>query len=222
VTDIIASGASRDGRYLTTVREPLLKPVPINELRPTQITVGMREVELRRNHWRTLGRKKDAEYLGRHMIPVILGPKGRHYVIDHHHLARALHDEGLKELLVTVIANLSALDTDTFWFVLDNRNWMHPFDDHGRRRSHKDIPKSIAKLMDDPFRSLAGQLRRIGGFAKDTTPFSEFLWADFLRRRLTREAVEQDFARALKTALKLAKSKDAAYLPGWAGLISQD
>jgi hypothetical protein len=24
------------------------------------------------------------------MIPVILGPKGRHYVIDHHHLARAL------------------------------------------------------------------------------------------------------------------------------------
>ena len=154
------------------------------------------------------------------MIPVILGPRGRHYVIDHHHLARALHDEGVKELLVTVIANLSALDVDSFWFVLDNRNWMHPFDDHGRRRSHKDIPKSIAKLSDDPFRSVAGELRRIGGFAKDTTPFSEFLWADFLRRRMTRGAVERDFDGALKTALKLAKSKEAAYLPGWAGRIS--
>ena len=26
------------------VREPILKPVPIDELRPTQITVGMEEV----------------------------------------------------------------------------------------------------------------------------------------------------------------------------------
>jgi hypothetical protein len=48
----------------------------------------------------------------------------------------------------------------------------------------------MAKLIDDPFRSLAGELRRAGGFAKDTTPFSEFLWADFLRRRVKRKTVE--------------------------------
>src|SRR3974377_1798791 len=41
--------------------------------------------------------------------------------------------------------------------------------------------------MDDPFRSLAGELRRAGGFAKDTTPFSEFLWPDFLRRQMSRK-----------------------------------
>jgi hypothetical protein len=52
---------------------------------------------------------------------------------------------------------------------------MHPFDDKGRRRHYKDIPKSVRDLVDDPFRSLAGELRRAGGFAKDTTPFSEFL-----------------------------------------------
>ena len=34
--------------------------------------------------------------------------KGRHYIIDHHHLARALHEEGRKDVLVTVVANLSA------------------------------------------------------------------------------------------------------------------
>ena len=30
---------------------------------------------------------------------------------------------------MTVMANLSKLDTDAFWFVMDSRNWMHPFDD---------------------------------------------------------------------------------------------
>ena len=29
---------------MVTVREPVLKPVKISDLRPTQITVGMREV----------------------------------------------------------------------------------------------------------------------------------------------------------------------------------
>jgi len=62
------------------------------------------------------------------MIPVILGPKQRHYVIDHHHLARALSDEGVKDLVVTVIANLGKLEVDEFWTFMDNRSWMHPFD----------------------------------------------------------------------------------------------
>jgi hypothetical protein len=207
---------------LTAVREPLLNPIAIDTLRPTQMTVGMREVAARRKHWRALGSSKEAEYLGKHMIPVILGPKGRHYIIDHHHLVRALYEEGVKELLVTVIADLSALTTGAFWFVLDSHGWMHPFDEHGRRRAYTHIPKSVAKLLDDPFRSLSSQLRREGGYAKDTTPYSEFLWADFLRRKMSRETIEKDFARALKTALTLAKSKDAAYLPGWAGRISHD
>ncbi|HXJ02325.1 MAG TPA: ParB-like protein [Micropepsaceae bacterium] len=207
---------------MTTVREPLLKPVAIRDLRPTQITIGMREVELRRKHWRTLQSKKGAEFLGKHMIPVILGSKDRHYIIDHHHLVRALHDEGVKQLLVTIVTDLSALDADEFWFVLDNRAWMHPFDEHGRRRSYKDIPKSIMGLTDDPFRSLASEVRRAGGYAKDISPFSEFLWADFLRRRMKRSLVERDFPRAAKTALKLANSQESSYLPGWAGPTSQD
>ena len=198
-------------------REPLLNPIPITGLRPTQITVGMREVEAKRAHWRKLGAKKKAEFLGRHMIPVVLGPKQHHYIIDHHHLVRALHDEGVKDLLVTIVTNLSILDRGAFWIVLDHRSWVHAYDADGRRRAFQDIPKSVNKLEDDPFRSLAGELRRAGGFAKDTTPFSEFLWADFLRRRLPRKAVQQDFNAALKKALVLAKSSEANYLPGWCG-----
>lgn len=206
---------------MVSVREPILHRVAIEELRPTQITVGMREVEAKRRAWRKKKDRKAREFLGEHMIPVILGPKERCYIIDHHHLARALHEEGVEQVLVTVMANLQRLERDAFWFVLENRNWMHAFDDQGRRRSYEDIPKSVAGLFDDPFRSLAGELRLKGGFAKDTTPFSEFLWADFLRRRIKRKLVERDFARALKQALGLAKSEDADYLPGWCGSVAR-
>jgi hypothetical protein len=206
---------------MDSTRDPILHPVAIADLRPTQITVGMREVRAKRKAWRSKKNDKGAEFLGRHMIPVVLGPKDRYYVVDHHHLARALHEEGVKYVLVTVIAKLNRLEYDAFWFVLDSRDWMHPFDDQGRRRGYDDIPKSLEDLIDDPFRSLAGALRRIGGFAKDTTLFSEFLWADFLRRRMKRKAVERDFQGALKQALKFAKSKDADYLPGWCGAVAQ-
>jgi hypothetical protein len=184
-----------------------------------QITVGMREVEAMRKAWRARQGDKAAEFLGRHMIPVIVGPRDRYYVIDHHHLARALREEGVEKVFVTVIANLKRLERASFWFVLDNRNWMHAFDDEGRRRPYEDIPSSVKDLVDDPFRSLAAELRHAGGFAKDTTPFSEFLWADFLRRRMKRKFVEKDFGRALKEALKLARAPDADYLPGWCGPV---
>jgi hypothetical protein len=200
-----------------TLREPILTTVAITDLRPTQITVGMREVQAKRKRWKEISGNKGGKFLGNHMIPVVLGPKHRHYVVDHHHLARALHEEGVKDVAVTSIANLSVLDNDAFWTVMDNRNWMHPFDADGIRRHYDDIPKSVTGLVDDPFRSLAGELRRAGGFAKDTTPFSEFLWADFLRRRLKRKSVERDFDHAVEQALELAKSIAANYLPGWCG-----
>jgi len=202
---------------MSNVREPVLTLVAVVDLRPTQITVGMREVQVKRKRWRETATKKGEKFLGKHVIPVILGPKLRHYVTDHHHLARALHDEGVEEVAVTVIANLSRLELDAFWIVMDSRSWMHPFDAKGRRRHYRDIPKSVVELVDDPFRSLAGELRRAGGFAKDTTPFSEFLWADFLRRRMKRKEVERDFDHAVGEALELAKSDAADYLPGWCG-----
>ena len=205
---------------MTTVREPRIHPVAIDDLRPTQITVGMREVEEKRKRWREHKASTKSDFLGSHMMPVIEGPKNRFYVIDHHHLSLALHKEGEKDIAVTVVADLSRLEKDVFWVFLDNRSWMHPFDDQGRRRDYSDIPKSVTDLVDDPFRSLAGELRRAGGFAKDTTPFSEFLWADFLRRRIKRKNVEDDFSAALEDALKLAKEPAADFLPGWCGPTS--
>jgi hypothetical protein len=204
---------------MIAVREPILKPVEIESLRPTQITVGMREVREKRAQLRKHPTKKIGKFLGSHMIPVIAGPKEHFYVIDHHHLSLALHREGIRDVLVTVVSDLSMVDLDAFWTVLDHHGWVHPYDAEGRRRTFRDIPKSVSELKDDPFRSLAGEIRRAGGFAKDTTPFAEFLWADFFRRRIKRKVVETQFRSAVKSALKEAKREDARYLPGWCGPV---
>lgn len=202
-----------------TLRDPVLQPVRIAELRPTQMTVGFREVEEKRRDWRERKGDEAQDFLGRHMIPVIKGPKDRLYIIDHHHLVRALHEEGEDKVLVNVIADVSLLTQASFWTVCEHRNWVHPYDDKGRRCPPDKIPKRIGDLADDPYRSLAGELRRCGGFAKDTTPYSEFLWADFLRQRLTRQRVDSDFEKALKKALKLSHGHEAGYLPGWCGPV---
>src|ERR1700709_1412941 len=106
---------------MANTREPILQPIPILSLRPTQMTVGMREVKAKRKRWREhKSKKKQAKLLGKHMIPVVLGPDQHHYVVDHHHLARALHEEGVKDILVTGIGDLSMGNADPFWGVMEN------------------------------------------------------------------------------------------------------
>ena len=165
-------------------RDPVIRPIPILDLRPTQITVGMREVERKRKAWGDKDDKQQAADLEKHMVPVVLGPGGERYITDHHHLARALFDHGQKEVFVAVIGDLSKADPEHFWNLMDYHGWTHPFDEKGRRCGYGELPKSVRGMKDDPYRALSGALRRVGGFAKDSTPFSEFVWADFFRRRI--------------------------------------
>jgi hypothetical protein len=199
------------------LHNPSLQPVEIVDLRPTQISLGMREVQQRREQWRERSGKDLEAFLSKHVVPTVMGPKKRHYLLDHHHLIRAMIDEEVKTVMVSVTADLSELTNYSFWVVLDNRSLCHPYDGEGRRRDFDAIPKSIAKMEDDPFRSLAAELHRAGGFAKDPTPFSEFQWADFLRNRIKPQKLREDFAEALTQALALAKGRNAKYLPGWCG-----
>jgi hypothetical protein len=205
---------------MTFAREPRIHPVAIEDLRPTQITVGIREVDEKRARWRAQPEDKKADFLGSHFIPAVLGPGKKPYLIDHHHLARALYEEGVEKVAVTVVADLSSLESAAFWFYLDNRGWTYLYDAEGERQSPKKLPKQVKDLVDDPYRSLAGELRRAGGFAKEVTPFSEFLWADFLRRRIKRKQADAHPDSSLDEAIRLAKSKDAAYLPGWCGPVA--
>jgi hypothetical protein len=198
-------------------RDPVLHSTPILSLRPTQMTLGMHEVYQKRDAWKQKASRDLAKFLASHMVPVIIGLEKEYYLIDHHHLARALYEEGVNSVFVAVVADLSRLPPDHFWNMMDFHGWTHPYDSKGRRQPYSELPKTIKGMEDDPYRSLAGELRNSGGFAKDSTPFSEFLWADFLRRNIKAKAIRADFKAAMTDALALAKSGDADYLPGWSG-----
>lgn len=197
--------------------EPVLQPVPLRDLRPTQITVGLREMQRKARAWRERRRNEDGAWLGQHMIPCVEGPGGHWWLIDHHHLALALLEEGVEDVLVSVVARLSHLPKRRFFTVMDCHNWLHLYDAEGKRRDLDDLPRHLHKMIDDPFRSLAGEVRRAGGYAKSSTPYSEFLWADFLRERLRRRQAESGSPKILAQAVDLARSSEAAYLPGFSG-----
>ncbi|HEX7873777.1 MAG TPA: ParB-like protein [Sphingobium sp.] len=197
--------------------QPILNPVKISELRPTQITVGMREVERKANEWRGRAQDEAGHYLGERMIPAVIGPDKRPWIVDHHHLALALHLEGVEMVLISILARLDHLPKKRFLAFMDAHNWLHPYDAEGRPCSWKDIPRHIGGLVDDPYRSLAGDVREAGGFAKTPTPYSEFLWADYFRDHIRKRMLEEKYPKALERALIVARAHDARHLPGWAG-----
>jgi hypothetical protein len=187
----------------------------IADLHPTQITVGLREVAEKRLRWRSRIQKAGQQGVPRIIVPVVEGPAGVLYLVDCHHLMRALQEEGVHDVLIRPLADFTALQTDEFWRLLDVKGWCHLNDAEGRRRAFGEIPASVTALRDDPYRSLASALRRAGGFAKRSTPFSEFAWADFLRRRVSHYVVARNFEGALGEALILARTQAARGLPGW-------
>ena len=191
--------------------------IPVGELRPTQMTVGLREVEQKRRHWHEADEAGRSHLLRRHVLPAVIGPKERTYIVDHHHFARALLEEKAGCVAVYILADLSGLPRPEFWTFLDNSAWCHAYDAKGRRCELGAIPKHLSDLADDPYRSLVGDLIRAGGVAKSGKPFAEFLWADFLRHRIDRDVAGGDPAKALAAALALAKGGAAASLPGWCG-----
>lgn len=201
---------------MTAQTENILETA-LRSLRPTQITVGYSEVLLKRQQWRALDKDKRAQFFANHMLPAVIGPKGKHYIIDHHHLGRALLEEGIITARLAVWADLSALAKDEFWLVMDHRQWVHSYDARGRREPFGAIPKSLKSLTDDPYRSLAAAVRMAGGFPKDQTPFAEFLWADFFRHRVPAAQLSSDPDSALAAALQLVHDTAAMHLPGWSG-----
>ena len=203
-----------------SARQPQLISAKLEKLHPTQITVGKLEVEIKRKEWSRLGKKSRSAALASHWFPAIAGPDQRHYIVDHHHFGLALLEEGVKTVSLMLLKDLSWLDPTKFWRVMDHHQWVHPYDSAGVRRDFPALPLHLNKLQDDPYRSLAGELRRAGGFAKDVTPFSEFLWADFLRSHVSIDLMHKDFNKALIKAKKISATQEARYLPGWCGVIA--
>ncbi len=134
-----------DGAFMSShIREPVLHATPIVDLRPTQITVGMREV---RAEAKGLARARPGG-----LRAVSRRPHGarrrraRRRTLPHRPPspgARASRG-GRAERVRDRSSPTSASSTPTtFWNLMDFHGWTHPFDAKGRRRDYADLPKSI-------------------------------------------------------------------------------
>ena len=199
--------------------EAELQKAAILSLRTTQMAAGMKEVEHKTEKLQAL--KKDPRelkhYLKSNPVPVVVGPKGRLYIIDHHHLVRAAWEADVPEVYIEVKADLSGLSKSGFWRRMKREAWVYPYDEQGRPRDVADLPKDVRGLADDPYRSVAWAVRERGGFEKTGKPFAEFRWADFFRARLQADPRHHDFEEAVDEAMALARSPQAKGLPGYIG-----
>jgi hypothetical protein len=198
-----------------------LHEVAIHRLRPTQITVGMIEVEDKRAKLLGLKEREQQEFLAAHPIPAVWGPDGRLYITDHHHLGRAAAEAGIDTGFFLVEEDFSKLAIADFWPKMQAAQWVHPIDQNGKLCTFQDIPDHLDKLLDDPYRSLAGYVRDAGGYEKTPTAFADFLWADFFRPRIGIGTTRPEFYQSVDGAVQLATSSEAAHLPGYKGPAAQ-
>lgn len=198
-----------------------MKKIAIAELRPTQFALGMREVIHKAEKLQAMKPKELEQYLVSMPVPVVIAPKGRRYLTDHHHLARAAWEIGIKELYVDVKGDFSALPFDVMWRTMRDANWVYLVDQLGNGPHDPiELPENIRCLADDPYRSVSWRVRDKGGYQKNPAPFSEFRWAEFFRKNLKIHPVFDEFDHAVEEALQLARTEAASHLPGHLGVDS--
>ena len=199
-----------------------LIPAKLAALRPTQMTVGYREVIEKREHWKTLGKKARSEAIASHWFPAVLGPQKLYYIVDHHHFLAVCYHVGIKKVRVSLIKDLSKkrMTYAQFWkWMFKTRN-CYPYCQFGQGpRKALYLPKDIRGVADDPYRSLAWFVRKAGAFENSERNFAEFKWANFFRgKRLLDRRGLAAMSQALVRAVALAQTAEAKRLPGFGKL----
>ncbi len=100
-------------------------------MKPTQMLVGMREVEEKQSRLRKAMKSPDdlKKYLKARPILVVMGPDDEAYIVDHHHLALALQREGFTEAPIEVLGDYSKLDHDAFQKKMLEKHYFYPYDE---------------------------------------------------------------------------------------------
>jgi hypothetical protein len=214
--------------------------IPVLSIRPMQFDVGMRSVAKKADKYRRMTPQALRAFLVANPIPVIAKEDGSVHVNkrahstpqvdskvkktetrpnDHHHESRAAWEAGIRFIAASTQRTEDASTPKKekkFWKKMKRENQVYLRDRFGEKRDPADLPMDVRGLGDNPYRSLAGDVRDAGGYTKNTEPFSEFRWAEFFRKNLTVHP-NDDYDAALKEAMKLAKSKKARDLPGYNG-----
>jgi hypothetical protein len=191
--------------------------VAIAKVHPTQFAVGYWEVKQRAANIAHHSPKGLAIYEEEHVALLVVGPGGEPYLVDGHHLCLAMLRAGRGTTVeARVVANWRDLPAAEFWRKMREKNYVYLYDNQGRGPLEVEkLPKKVTELTDDPYRSLAWEVRNRGGFQKTMAAFAEFQWANFFRKRIEIGRKEKDFEKAVKIGLKISHSTEAKNLPGY-------
>ena len=161
----------------------------LTSLRPLQGAAGLGEVAKKTKDIKD-NFTVEKEALASDPIKLVRGLGNELFVVDHHHSALAWIDAGHPMDGTCQILNeqpLSTTNPQDFWGQLKARHWVRLTNANGDPIQPEALPNRLKNLPDDPYRTLAWLIRKGG---KDAwcrtippTPFAEFTWADFLRRR---------------------------------------
>lgn len=188
------------------------------DLCPTQICVGYQAAKNKQKRLEKKSKKELEEYLEAHPIPIVKGYESKLYLIDHHHLLVALHEMNIKKTYINQTLDLSHLSHDEFWKEMQTRKYIWPYDEHGRELSLMEfvakLPHNVEGLKDDPYRTLAGMLKDNEAYKKNWTPFSEFHWANHMRKLMPLYGGNIT-SLDLYSATILAQSPASSHLPGF-------
>ncbi|WP_421230978.1 ParB-like protein [Aeromonas sp. 603079] len=191
--------------------------IGIDALHPTQGGVGQIQVDETQATLAGMSAKQLDKLMKKKEIPVVIAPDGSYWLVDRHHLTKALWQQGVKDARVKVIGRLQ--DKANFWSQMQNNHWAWLKDEKGQPLTPEQLPTSIDKLPDYPYRTLAGLLQDAGYFRKDKQVyFVEFAWASWLGKQMQWMPVDNSNLTArLQQAKRLACGSDASDLPGYPG-----
>jgi len=191
-----------------------LVPVHPRELAPTQPTIGRFEVSLKAERFRLMSPRDLDGYLDEKRskdkgVQVVKG-QGRFWVVDGHHTLTAL--DTLPEVRVLHLEQLedwTGLEEDDFWERMRDGGWVLERG-LGVPVAVKDFPSRLGELTDDPFRSLAWLIRKMGAFEDFKQPYQEFTVADFLREHMVfKPQMNHEYELAALRAYELMRSEEA-------------
>jgi hypothetical protein len=231
VTDLMSGNGAKSeaaAAELSKLKDAHLNDSPdpestkILDLKPMQIPAGMYEVQDKARSLRDMKRKEADEWLRDKSIPYVEDYKGRKRPVDHHHEARAAWEADIDEAYAhryfddELHGLIKGLARDEFYAVTRAMGLFYDRDQFGvGPHDPNHLPEDVRGLADDPFRSIAWQVRKRGGYDKSSLPFAEFQWANFFRQRVKTYPTRADFEKSVVEAMALVRSPAARGLPGY-------
>jgi len=202
--------------------DPSLKllELPLKQLRPTQLCIGLAEIQGRINDFREDSLRQRQDYLRGKPVPLVRSAAGEFWMVDRHHRLRGLIELDQDATAFGYIAlEVESTDRNAVLSDLESRGWLYLYDGRGLGPSPASaLPETLLGLQDDPYRSLVWKLKKEKVIqAAPLIPFHEFRWGAWLRSRTLPPFHSLALDPALPAARALARSQAASHLAGWIG-----